>query len=114
MGGEDGERAIEVENSVEPPELGLIDNPADDPAPGKWIQHEGRYAHGLELPIPHVGCGVDAARSRNQDDQRKAPGSLGDPQNAGDRRGPSVRVSLEKLFVRKGQGVNWDGLDPRR
>src|SRR5262249_22066124 len=61
MFGQDFQRAIDIDDEIEPAELRLVGVDVREPAPGETVDHEGRNADCVELMRPGFDGGRDAA-----------------------------------------------------
>ena len=99
MSSENIERAIGIEDHVEPAKQSLIGRRADEPAPAEAIEKERGNTHLVELFGPEFISAIDTARAVQQDDrgQLARRGTLRESQLASDRYGLAVLVAGSKI-----------------
>ena len=112
MFGQDLQRAVDVDDEIEPAEHGLVRADRGQAAAGKAVDHEGRNPHRIELAHPGLHGRRDAAGAVHQHHGGKFADALRDAEFAGhgDRR--AVGVAGQELLVRNRQRGDGVDLDP--
>ena len=97
--GEDLQRAVDVDDEIEPAEQRLVGADRRQPAAAEAVDHEGRNPHRIEVAHPRIHAGADAARSVHQHHDGKFSAALRDAEFAGHRDLLAVGVAGEELLV---------------
>ena len=99
MLGEDVERAIDIDDEIEPAEQRLVRADRRQAAAAEAVDHEGRNPHRVELMHPGFDAGADAARAVHQHHDGKFSAALRDAEFAGDGDRLAVGVAGQELLV---------------
>src|SRR5262245_19181106 len=99
MFGEDLQRAIDIDDELEPAEQGLVGADRRQPAAAEAVDDEGRNPHRIEMAHPRIHRGANAARSMHQYDDGKLAAALRDAEFTRNRDLLAVGVAGEELLV---------------